>query len=131
MQKIKRFGSTPFFNFLNSSIFNFVNLKNERFSPFNVSFLCYNTYYLYIPVSQNIEGPRERERINVRKSMKLALVLGAYDLNLSTTLAKLDIVVLKLHMRFLKGMFRENIKPLYVLFVFIYIFEKYIIFVSD
>ena len=111
MQKIKRFGSTPFFNFLNSSIFNFVNLKNERFSPFNVSFLCYNTCYLYFPVSQNIEE-RERER----ESMKLALVLGAYDLNLSTRLSKLH-TVLQRHLGFLKDMFREDIE-----FVFIFIF---------
>ena len=95
MQKIKRFGSTPFLNFFYSSTFNFVNFKNERFSPFNISFLCNNTYYLYILVSQNIGGrERETERVNVNKSMKLALVLGAYDLNLSTTLTKLDIVVL-------------------------------------
>ena len=40
------------------------------------------------------ERERERERVNVKKSVKLALVLGAYDLNLSTTLTKLDTVVL-------------------------------------
>ena len=49
---------------------------------------------LYIPVSQNIKGPkekeRERERERERESTKLALVLGAYDLNLSTTLSNLD-----------------------------------------
>ena len=65
---------------------------------------------LYIPISQKIEGVRERER--------LALVLDPYDLNLSTTLSKLDIV-LQRHLRFLKGMFREDIKHLYVLFVFL------------
>ena len=42
---------------------------------------------LYIPVSQKIEGERERER------EKLALVLDPYDLNLSTTLSKLDTVL--------------------------------------
>ena len=72
--------------------------KMKGFFSLNVSFLCYNTYYLYIPVSQNIEGQRkrerERERVNVKKSVKLALVLGAYDLNHSTTLTKLDTVVL-------------------------------------
>ena len=70
--------------------------KMKGFFSLNVSFLCYNTYYLYIPVSQNIEGQRkrERERVNVKKSVKLALVFGAYDLNLSTTLTKLDTVVL-------------------------------------
>ena len=30
--------TTPSSNFLNSSTFNFINLKNERFSPFNVFF---------------------------------------------------------------------------------------------
>ena len=40
------------------------------------------------------ERERERERVNVKKSVKLALVFGAYDLNLSTTLTKLDTVVL-------------------------------------
>ena len=65
---------------------------------------------LYIPISQKIEGVRERER--------LALVLDPYDLNLSTTLSKLD-TVLQRHLRFLKGMFREDIKHLYVLFVFL------------
>ena len=69
---------------------------------------------LYIPVSQKIEGERERER----EREKLALVLDTYDLNLSTTLSKLDIV-LQRHLRFLKGMFREDIKHLYVLFVFL------------
>ena len=62
--------------------------------------------------------------------MKLALVLGAYDLNFSTTLSKLDIV-LQWHLGFLKGMFREDIEPLYVLFVFIYISGKCLIFVRD
>ena len=51
---------------------------------------------LYIPDSKNIEGPRERERererVNAKKSMALAFVLGAYDLNLST-ISKLDIVL--------------------------------------
>ena len=42
---------------------------------------------LYIPVSQKIEEERERER------EKLALVLDPYDLNLSTTLSKLDTVL--------------------------------------
>ena len=39
------------------------------------------------------KGGRERERVNVNKSMKLALILGAYDLNFSTTLSKLDTTV--------------------------------------
>ena len=30
------------------------------------------------------------EKISTKKSMKLALVLGAYDLNLLTTLSKLN-----------------------------------------
>ena len=46
---------------------------------------------LYIPVSQKIEGERERERERERE--KLALVLDPYDLNLSTTLSKLDTVL--------------------------------------
>ena len=58
---------------------------------------------LYILVSQNIEGQREREkereRVNVKKSTKLALVLDAYDLNLSTILSKLD-TVLQCYLRF-------------------------------
>ena len=36
------------------------------------------------------ETERQRERISAKKNMKLDLVLGAYDLNLSTTLPKLD-----------------------------------------
>ena len=61
---------------------------------------------LYIPVSQSIkwrerERERERERVNVNKSMKLALILGAYNLNFLTTLSKLDISQLG----FLKDMF--------------------------
>ena len=95
---------------------------------------------LYILVSQNIqeqkksrrerERGREGERVSVKKSMKLTLVLGAYDLNFSTTLSKLNIV-LQQHLGFLKGMFREDIEPLYVLFVFIYIFGKCLIFLRD
>ena len=54
--KLKEFGSTPFSNFLNSSTFNFINLKNDRFSPFNVSFHV----LLYIPVSQNVKRPKEK-----------------------------------------------------------------------
>ena len=123
-------GLSPFFNFLNSSTFKFINFKNERFSLFNASFYAI-TPIIYIFQFHKILKGQERERINVNKSMKLALVLGAYDLNLSTTLTKLDIVVLQLHLRFLKSMLREDIKPLYVLFVFIYIFGKYIIIVSD
>ena len=76
------------------------------------------------------ERERERERVSAKKNMKLDLVLGAYDLNLSTTLLKLDAVPQPL-LRFLKGMFREDIKPLYALFVFIYIFGKCLIFVSN
>ena len=45
---------------------------------------------LYIPVSQKI-GERERERERERE--KLALVFDPYDLNLSTTLSKLDTVL--------------------------------------
>ena len=62
--------------------------------------------------------------------MKLVLVLGVYDLNLSTTLSKLD-TMFQWHLGFLKGMFRDDIKLLLLLFVFIYIFGKYLIFVSD
>ena len=39
--------------------------------------------------------------------------------------------VLQLHLEFLKGMIREDIESLYVLFVFIYIFGKCLIFISD
>ena len=70
------------------------------------------------------------EKISVKKSMKLALVLSTYDLNLSTTLSMLDIV-LQQHLGFLKGMFREDKEPLYGLFVFIYIFEKCLSFGCD
>ena len=56
MQKIKRFGSTPFSNFLNSSTFNLINLKNEKSSSFNVSFYV----LLYILVSQNIKRSKEK-----------------------------------------------------------------------
>ena len=62
--------------------------------------------------------------------MKLALVLSAYDLNLSTTLSKLN-TMLQRHLGILKSMFREGIEPLYVLFSFSYIFGKCLIFVSD
>ena len=82
---------------------------------------------LYIPISQNIKGPKEKEgererakyvewEISVMKSMRLAMVLGTYDLSFSTTLSKLDIVF-QWHLRFLKGMFEKDIEfeLLYVL----------------
>ena len=37
-----------------------------------------------------IERQTKSEKISVKKSMKLALVSGAYDLNFLTTLSKLD-----------------------------------------
>ena len=37
-----------------------------------------------------IERQTKSEKISVKKSMKLALVAGAYDLNFLTTLSKLD-----------------------------------------
>ena len=52
------------------------------------------TPIIYIFQFHKILKGRERERVNVKKSVKLALVFGAYDLNLSTTLTKLDTVVL-------------------------------------
>ena len=52
------------------------------------------TPIIYIFQFHKILKGRERERVNVKKSVKLALVLGAYDLNHSTTLTKLDTVVL-------------------------------------
>ena len=51
--------------------------------------------------------------------MKLALVLGAYDLNLLTILLKLD-TMLQRYLGFVKGMFSEDIKSLYVFFFNIY-----------
>ena len=39
--------------------------------------------------------------------------------------------ILQQHLGFLKGMFREDIEPLWVLFEFIYIFGKCLIIVSD
>ena len=53
--------------------------------------------------------------------MNLALVLGAYDLNLSTILSKLNTMHQR-HLGFLKGMFREGIKSLYVLYVLFVLF---------
>ena len=74
---------------------------------------------------------RERERISAKNSMKLALVFGLYDLNLSTTLLKLNIVLCQ-HLGFLKGMFREDLESLYVFFFCVYLyFWEVIIFVSD
>ena len=73
----------PLFQVLELSTLNFIN-------PFNVSFSCYNTYYFiysrfkkYLRAKKR-ERERERERVNAKKSMTLAFVLGAYDLNLST-----------------------------------------------
>ena len=37
-----------------------------------------------------IERQTKSEKISVKKSMKLTLVLGAFDLNFLTTLSKLD-----------------------------------------
>ena len=74
---------------MHSFTFNFINFKIEKFSPFNGSFHVIKAIILYILVSQNVEGPKEMERerererereISVNKSMKLALVLGVYDL---------------------------------------------------
>ena len=56
-RKIKRFGSSFFSNFLNSFTFNFINLKNERFSPFNVSF-----YVLYIFQFHKISKGQKKSR---------------------------------------------------------------------
>ena len=91
---------------------------------FNIITLLYNIY-IYIRISKNIEGPKENER-----ERDVALVLGAYDLNLSTTLSKLD-TMFQQQLGFLKGMFRGDIELLYVIFVFIYIFGKCLIFVND
>jgi len=56
--------------------------------------------------------------------MRFALVLGASNLNFSATLSKLAF-------GFLKCMFEKEIESLYMLFVFIYIFGKCLIFTSD
>ena len=69
---------------------------------------------LYIPISQVLKG-RERER---ERGYEIGFDLHVYDLNLSTTLLKLD-TVLRRHLGFLKGMFRKDIEPLYVFFVVI------------
>ena len=82
-------------------------------------------FYIYIRISKNIEGPKEKER-----ERDVVLVLGAYDLNLSTTLSKLD-TMFQQQLGFLKGMFRGDIELLYVIFVFIYIFGKCLILVND
>ena len=69
MQKIKRFGSTPFSNFLNSSTFNFINLKNERFSSFNVSFhvllYIYSSIRKYQKAKRKVGLERQRDRVRL------------------------------------------------------------------
>ena len=74
---MKRFGFIPF----PTSTFNFIDLRNERISPFNVRFSCYNTYYfLYTNFtkyqsakrkSRKREREREREREPNMKSEKI------------------------------------------------------------
>ena len=89
--------------------------------------------YIYIQISKNIEGPKEKERDRERegeREREMWLWLGAYDLNLSTTPSKLD-TMFQQQLGFLKSMFRGDIELLYVIFVFIYIFGKCLIFVND
>ena len=82
-----------------------------------ITLVIYIYIYIYIQISKNIEGPKEKER---ERERDVALVLGAYDLNLSTTLSKLD-TMFQQQLGFLKGMFRGDIE-LFICDICVYLY---------
>ena len=61
---MKRFGFIPF----PTSTFNFIDLRNERISPFNVRFSCYNTYYFLYTNFTKYQSAKKKSRKRERES---------------------------------------------------------------